>query len=214
MSDWTDIGSLADLEATFTSRSAMSMATACAWRGLMARCTPSKTAAPTTTPLSTMLPSKIPKSSVRATARGSACAPARRSPRLPMNPADLRSARNRRGASRCAFERLTRRKRLTLIRHANAEQDADVRDFERPLSRKGAERSAGDGAALPGARPGSRSHPRERRGAHARNRRDLRQGAGRRRAPAAGRRFAVSRRWRSHPGGDSRAWVRASGISW
>jgi phosphohistidine phosphatase len=28
-------------------------------------------------------------------------------------------------------------KRLTLIRHANAEQDADVRDFERPLSRKG-----------------------------------------------------------------------------
>jgi phosphohistidine phosphatase len=27
--------------------------------------------------------------------------------------------------------------RLTLIRHANAEQDADVRDFERPLSRKG-----------------------------------------------------------------------------
>jgi phosphohistidine phosphatase len=28
-------------------------------------------------------------------------------------------------------------KRLTLIRHANAEQDAHVRDFERPLSRKG-----------------------------------------------------------------------------
>jgi phosphohistidine phosphatase len=28
-------------------------------------------------------------------------------------------------------------KRLTLIRHANAEQDTDVRDFERPLSRKG-----------------------------------------------------------------------------
>ena len=28
-------------------------------------------------------------------------------------------------------------KRLSLIRHANAEQDADVRDFERPLSRKG-----------------------------------------------------------------------------
>jgi phosphohistidine phosphatase len=28
-------------------------------------------------------------------------------------------------------------KRLTLIRHANAEHDADVRDFERPLSRKG-----------------------------------------------------------------------------
>ncbi|MEO8017515.1 MAG: histidine phosphatase family protein [Pseudomonadota bacterium] len=28
-------------------------------------------------------------------------------------------------------------KRLTLIRHANAEQDVDVRDFERPLSRKG-----------------------------------------------------------------------------
>ena len=28
-------------------------------------------------------------------------------------------------------------KRLTLVRHANAEQDADVRDFERPLSRKG-----------------------------------------------------------------------------
>ena len=28
-------------------------------------------------------------------------------------------------------------KRLTLIRHANAEQDADVRDFERPLTRKG-----------------------------------------------------------------------------
>ena len=28
-------------------------------------------------------------------------------------------------------------KRLTLIRHANAEQDADVRDFERPLSKKG-----------------------------------------------------------------------------
>jgi phosphohistidine phosphatase len=29
-------------------------------------------------------------------------------------------------------------KRLTLIRHANAEHAADVRDFERPLSRKGA----------------------------------------------------------------------------
>ena len=28
-------------------------------------------------------------------------------------------------------------RRLTLIRHANAEQDVDVRDFERPLSRKG-----------------------------------------------------------------------------
>ena len=28
-------------------------------------------------------------------------------------------------------------KRLTLVRHASAEQDADVRDFERPLSRKG-----------------------------------------------------------------------------
>jgi phosphohistidine phosphatase len=28
-------------------------------------------------------------------------------------------------------------RRLTLIRHANAEQDADVRDFERPLSKKG-----------------------------------------------------------------------------
>jgi len=28
-------------------------------------------------------------------------------------------------------------KRLTLIRHANAEQDADVRDFERPLSKRG-----------------------------------------------------------------------------
>jgi phosphohistidine phosphatase len=27
--------------------------------------------------------------------------------------------------------------RLTLVRHANAEQDSDVRDFERPLSRKG-----------------------------------------------------------------------------
>src|SRR5690606_39097271 len=28
-------------------------------------------------------------------------------------------------------------RRLTLIRHGNAEQDSDVRDFERPLSRKG-----------------------------------------------------------------------------
>jgi phosphohistidine phosphatase len=28
-------------------------------------------------------------------------------------------------------------RRLTLIRHANAEQESDVRDFERPLSRKG-----------------------------------------------------------------------------
>jgi phosphohistidine phosphatase len=28
-------------------------------------------------------------------------------------------------------------KRLTLIRHGNAEQDTDVRDFDRPLSRKG-----------------------------------------------------------------------------
>ena len=28
-------------------------------------------------------------------------------------------------------------RRLTLVRHANAEQDSDVRDFERPLSRKG-----------------------------------------------------------------------------
>ena len=31
----------------------------------------------------------------------------------------------------------TASKRLTLVRHANAEQDSDVRDFERPLSRKG-----------------------------------------------------------------------------
>ena len=28
-------------------------------------------------------------------------------------------------------------RRLSLIRHANAEHDSDVRDFERPLSRKG-----------------------------------------------------------------------------
>jgi phosphohistidine phosphatase len=28
-------------------------------------------------------------------------------------------------------------KRLSLVRHASAEQEADVRDFERPLSRKG-----------------------------------------------------------------------------
>ena len=28
-------------------------------------------------------------------------------------------------------------KRLTLVRHANAEQDSDLRDFERPLSKKG-----------------------------------------------------------------------------
>jgi phosphohistidine phosphatase len=28
-------------------------------------------------------------------------------------------------------------RRLTLVRHGNAEQDADVRDFERPLSKKG-----------------------------------------------------------------------------
>jgi len=28
-------------------------------------------------------------------------------------------------------------KRLTLVRHANADPDSDVRDFERPLSRKG-----------------------------------------------------------------------------
>ena len=28
-------------------------------------------------------------------------------------------------------------KRLTLVRHANAEQDSDVRDFDRPLSKKG-----------------------------------------------------------------------------
>jgi phosphohistidine phosphatase len=28
-------------------------------------------------------------------------------------------------------------RRLSLVRHANAEQDSDVRDFERPLSRKG-----------------------------------------------------------------------------
>jgi phosphohistidine phosphatase len=28
-------------------------------------------------------------------------------------------------------------KRLTLIRHASADQDSDVRDYERPLSRKG-----------------------------------------------------------------------------
>jgi len=32
---------------------------------------------------------------------------------------------------------LSATRRLTLIRHANAEQDSDVRDFERPLSRKG-----------------------------------------------------------------------------
>src|SRR4051812_27550997 len=28
-------------------------------------------------------------------------------------------------------------KRLTLVRHASAEQESDVRDFERPLSKKG-----------------------------------------------------------------------------
>jgi phosphohistidine phosphatase len=28
-------------------------------------------------------------------------------------------------------------RRLTLVRHANAEQESDVRDFERPLSKKG-----------------------------------------------------------------------------
>ena len=28
-------------------------------------------------------------------------------------------------------------RRLSLVRHANAEQDSDVRDFDRPLSRKG-----------------------------------------------------------------------------
>jgi phosphohistidine phosphatase len=28
-------------------------------------------------------------------------------------------------------------RRLTLVRHGNAEQDSDVRDFERPLSKKG-----------------------------------------------------------------------------
>jgi phosphohistidine phosphatase len=33
-------------------------------------------------------------------------------------------------------------RRLTLIRHANAEQDADVRDFERPLSKKGLSEAA------------------------------------------------------------------------
>jgi phosphohistidine phosphatase len=32
---------------------------------------------------------------------------------------------------------LSAAKRLTLIRHANAEQDSDVRDFERPLSKRG-----------------------------------------------------------------------------
>jgi phosphohistidine phosphatase len=31
----------------------------------------------------------------------------------------------------------TETRRLTLVRHANAEQETDVRDFERPLSRKG-----------------------------------------------------------------------------
>jgi phosphohistidine phosphatase len=30
-----------------------------------------------------------------------------------------------------------RARRLSLVRHANAEHDSDVRDFERPLSRKG-----------------------------------------------------------------------------
>jgi phosphohistidine phosphatase len=32
---------------------------------------------------------------------------------------------------------LSAHKRLTLVRHANAEQESDVRDFERPLSKKG-----------------------------------------------------------------------------
>jgi phosphohistidine phosphatase len=32
---------------------------------------------------------------------------------------------------------MSAKRRLTLIRHGNAEQDSDVRDFERPLSRKG-----------------------------------------------------------------------------
>jgi phosphohistidine phosphatase len=31
----------------------------------------------------------------------------------------------------------TTSRRLTLVRHANAEQESDVRDFERPLSKKG-----------------------------------------------------------------------------
>jgi phosphohistidine phosphatase len=31
----------------------------------------------------------------------------------------------------------TTARRLTLVRHANAEQESDVRDFERPLSKKG-----------------------------------------------------------------------------
>jgi phosphohistidine phosphatase len=32
---------------------------------------------------------------------------------------------------------LSAHRRLTLVRHANAEQESDVRDFERPLSKKG-----------------------------------------------------------------------------
>jgi phosphohistidine phosphatase len=32
---------------------------------------------------------------------------------------------------------LSAHKRLTLVRHANAEHESDVRDFERPLSKKG-----------------------------------------------------------------------------
>src|SRR3546814_7282430 len=35
----------------------------------------------------------------------------------------------------------TTARRLTLVRHANAETESDVRDFERPLSKKGHARS-------------------------------------------------------------------------
>ena len=82
-----------------------SMATECAWRRSMARCTRSKTAALTTTHPLTMPPSKTPRSSARVMARASACAPARRFPRLPTNPCGYSKRARTPAASRCAFER-------------------------------------------------------------------------------------------------------------
>ncbi len=58
-------------------------------------------------------------------------------------------------------------RRLTLIRHGNAEQDSDVRDFERPLSKKGIGEANEMARRFHERAPGSRPHPRERRGAHA-----------------------------------------------
>ena len=120
------------------------MAGACASPGLVATFTPSKTAAHTTTPPSTMLPSRIPNH-LSAPERG-----------LPAHPRLSRPAYND-AIFECARSKTARsgvnapeRRRLTLIRHGNAEQDPTGATSNGFSSRKCHE--AKHGRAVSGAR--------------------------------------------------------------